>query len=145
MRVHPATPSLHTTMTLGRNATPSPSTTTLGSEKIMGTKTREMVDMLVSPSNTWVKLIAHHLAQKLERETRQRAPRRTFLVTSPFKLENVATTIKPCNTLQCSGVIITPPSHFNTQSIRVPTTPVHLSFLRKNIPARHRPGVKHQP
>ena len=35
-----------------------------------------------------------------------------------------------------------PPSFpFNTQSVRVPATPAHLSFLRKKIPASHRARV----
>ena len=37
----------------------------------------------------------------------------------------------------CCGVI-TPPSPFNTRSVRVLTTPAHLFFLRKKIPASHR-------
>ena len=37
-----------------------------------------------------------------------------------------------------SGVVIPPPSHFNTQSARVPTTLAHLLFLHsKKIPASH--------
>ena len=37
-----------------------------------------------------------------------------------------------------SGVVNPPPSPFNTQSIRVPTTPAHLLFLRRKTPASHR-------
>ena len=40
-----------------------------------------------------------------------------------------------------SGVVIPPSSPFNTQSVRVPTTPAHLFFLRKKIPASHRARV----
>ena len=47
MRVHTATTPLPATTALGRNPTPSASTATLCSTKIMGTKTREMVDRLV--------------------------------------------------------------------------------------------------
>ena len=37
-----------------------------------------------------------------------------------------------------SGVVIPPPSHFNTQSARVPTTLAHFFFLHsKKIPASH--------
>ena len=40
-----------------------------------------------------------------------------------------------------SGVVIPPSSPFNTQSVRVLTTPAHLFFLRKKIPASHRARV----
>ena len=45
--MHPATIPLSTTTALGRNTTPSTSTTTLYPDKNMGTKTLEMVDRLV--------------------------------------------------------------------------------------------------
>ena len=45
--MHPATTPLSTTTALGRNTTPSTSTTTLYPDKNMGTKTLEMVDRLV--------------------------------------------------------------------------------------------------
>ena len=47
MRVHTATTPLPATTTLGRNPTPSTSTTTLCPNKNIGTKTQEMVDRLV--------------------------------------------------------------------------------------------------
>ena len=37
-----------------------------------------------------------------------------------------------------SGIVIPPPSPFSTQTMRVPTTPAHIFFLRKKIPATHR-------
>ena len=37
-----------------------------------------------------------------------------------------------------SGVVIPPFYPFNTQPARVPTTPAHIFFLRKKIPASHR-------
>ena len=40
-----------------------------------------------------------------------------------------------------SGVVIPPSSPFNTQSVRVPTTPAHLFFLRKKIPASQKARV----
>ena len=46
MRVHTATTPLPATTALGRNPTPSTSTTTLCPKKNMRTKTREMVDRL---------------------------------------------------------------------------------------------------
>ena len=43
----------------------------------------------------------------------------------------------------CStGVVIPSSSLFNTQSVRVPTTPAHLFFLRKKTPASHRARVR---
>ena len=47
MRVHIATTPFPATTALGRNPTPSTSTTMLRPNKNMGTKTREMVDRLV--------------------------------------------------------------------------------------------------
>ena len=47
MRVHTALTPLPTTTALGRNPTPSTSTTTLFPWKNIGTKTREIVDRLV--------------------------------------------------------------------------------------------------
>ena len=40
-----------------------------------------------------------------------------------------------------SGVVIPPSSPFNTQSVRVPTTPAHLFFLRKKTPASQKARV----
>ena len=40
-----------------------------------------------------------------------------------------------------SGVAIPPSFPFNTQSVRVPTTPAHLFFLRKKIPASQKARV----
>ena len=40
-----------------------------------------------------------------------------------------------------SGVVIPPSSPFHTQSVRVPTTPAHLFFLRKKIPASQKARV----
>ena len=100
MRVHTATTPLPATTALGRNPTPSTSTTTLCQMKNMGAKTREMVDRFV-PSNTWVKLVFRRLAQQIETGIRQTgAPWPTLLVTSPSKPQNLAPPIKPCNVLQ---------------------------------------------
>ena len=42
----------------------------------------------------------------------------------------------------CSGGVVSPPSSpFNTQSVRVPTTPAHLFFLHKKIPASQKARV----
>ena len=44
-------------------------------------------------------------------------------------------------TYYTSGVVIPPSSPCNTQSVRVPTTPAHVFFLRKKNPASHRARV----
>ena len=62
MRVHTATTHLPTTTALGRNPTPSTSTTTL----YMGTKTREMVDRLVPLQYKSKGKVARRLAQQIE-------------------------------------------------------------------------------
>ena len=70
MRVHPAIISLHATTVLGLNATPSTATTALCHDNIMGTRTREVVDRLVSLQHI-VKLVARRLAQEVETSVRQ--------------------------------------------------------------------------
>ena len=104
MRVHPNTTSLPTTTALGRNPTPSTSTTTLCSEKNMGAKTREMVDKLVPLQHT---MMSKASCSPLGATNRDRNPRNRehhgrplFLTTCPFQPNNLASTTKPCNLLQ---------------------------------------------
>ena len=141
MRVHTATTPLPATTALGRNPAPSTSTTTLCPKKNMGTKTREMVDRLV-PSQHMVKLVSRRLAQRIETGIRQTG---STMANSPCNppLQTQKSRPPPSNrTTYCSiGVVILPSSPFNTQSVRVSTTPAHLLFLRKKIPASHRARV----
>ena len=95
----------------------------------------------LSPSNTWVKLVARRLAQHIETGIRQTGSTTAY---SPCNLplqsqQSHPPPVKPCNVQYCSsGVAIPPYSPFNTQSVRVPTTPAHILFLIKKIPASHR-------
>ena len=58
----------------------------------------------------------------------------------PSKPKNLAPPIKPCDVLQqrCRHSALFP---LHTQSVRVPTTPAHLFFLRKKIPASQKARV----
>ena len=48
---------------------------------------------------------------------------------------------RSCATYCRNGVVTLPSSPFNTQSVRVPTTPAYLFFLPTKIPASHRTRV----
>ena len=91
------------------------------------------------PSNTWVKLVSCRLTQQIETGIRQTG---STMANSSYNLllqtQQSRPPIKPCTVLQQCDVVIPPSSSFNTQSVRVPTTPAHIFFLRKKILASHR-------
>ena len=94
----------------------------------------------MSPSKTRVKLVARHLAQQTETGIRQTGnttanspcnpPLQTQQSRPPYQ------TVQRTAAAVC-GVVIPPPSSFSTQSVRAPTIPAHIFFLRKKIPASH--------
>ena len=61
------------------------------------------------------------------------------LATNALNVRNNNNNNNPSNraTYCSSGVVIPPSSPSNAQSVRVPTTPAHLFFRRKKIPASH--------
>ena len=139
MRVHTATASLPTTTALGQNAPlPRHQLQRSARRNIWGRKHGKWWTGL-SPSNTRVKLVARHLAQQIETGIRQTG---STTANSPcnLPLQTQQSCPPPSNraTYCSSGVVIPPPSLFNTQSVRVPTMPAHRFFLRKKIPASHR-------
>ena len=96
----------------------------------------------LSPSNTWVKLVSRRLAQQIETGIRQTgSTMANFPCNLPLQTQNSRPPPSNRATYCSSGVAIPPSSPFNTQSVRVPTTPAHRFFLRKKIPASHRARV----
>ena len=104
----------------------------------MGTKTREMVDRL-APVQQMGRTSCSPLAQQIDTGIRQTGSTTAY---SPCNtpLQTQQSRPPPSNrpTYCSSGVAIPPHSPFNIQSIRVPTTPAYLFFLRKQISASHR-------
>ena len=142
MRVHTATTPLPARIALGRNLTPSTSTTTLCPKKNMWTKMREMVDRLVPFQNIGKAGFSPLGATNRDGNVTNREHHGQLSLNLPIQTQKS----RPFHqivqrTCRRSGVVIPPSSPFNTQSVRVPTTPAHIFFLRKKIPASHRARV----
>ena len=98
----------------------------------------EMVYRLVPLQHT-LKASCSPLAQQTETGIRQTG---STTANSPCNLRLQTQQVRPPSsnraTYCTNGVVIQPPSPFSTQSVRVPTLPAHIFFLRKTIPASHR-------
>ena len=106
MRVHTATSPLPTMTALGRNPTPSTSTTVLCPEKNMGTRKRAKWRTGLSLSNTWIKLVARRLAQQVKTRIRQTG---STAVYSPCNLPlQTQQSRPPRQTVQRTAAVVSP-------------------------------------
>ena len=135
MRVHPDTALIPTTTTLSLSPTPSISTTMLCPEKNMREKTREMVGRLVHLQHMGKTSYSPLGASNRDGNLTNRVDHGRFSLYLPHPNPRILP--PPSNRLAycSSGVVIRPPSPFNTQLVRVPTTPTHIFFPCKKIPA----------
>ena len=141
MRVQTATTPLPTKTALGRNLTPSTSTTTLCAGKNMGPKTREMVDRLVPLQHT-----GKAGCSPLGATNRDGNPtnRPTLIITSPSKPNNLAP--PPRQTVQRTAAVV---SSFRPHLLSAPNRcvsrlyPHIVSFYVRKSPPAIGPGVEH--
>ena len=146
MRVRTATTPLPATTALGRNPTPSISTTMLCPKKNMGMKTREMVDRFVPFQHIGKAGFSPLGATNRDGNPTNREHHGHLSLQPPPPNPKISPPPSNRATYCSSGVVIPPFSLFNTQSVRVPTTPAHLFFLRKKTPTSHRARrLEHQP
>ena len=106
------------------------------------TQLRRLLPPLRPLSAGTVKLVSRRLSQQIETGIRQTG---STMTNSPCNLSLQTQKSRPphqtVRRTAAVGVVIPPSSPFNTQLVRVPTTPAHLFFLRKKIPASHRARV----
>ena len=137
MRVHTATTPLPTTTVLGRNPTPSTSTTTLCPKKNMGTKMREMVDRLVTLQHMGKTRCSPVGATHRDgNPTNRQHDGQLFLLPSPPN----PTISPPYQTVERTAAMVSSfrPLHFSTPNRCVSRLHPHIFLLRKKIPASHR-------
>ena len=148
MRMHTATTPLPATTALGRNPTPSTSTTMLCPKKNTGTKTREMVDRLVPFQHMGKAGISRRLAQQIEMGIRQTG---STMANSPCNLPlQTPKSRPPHQTVQrtAAAAVVSsfrplPPSTPNRCVSRL--HPRIFSFYVIKSPPVIGPGLEHQP
>ena len=147
MRVHPAKTPLLITPTLGRNPTPSTPTTAHCPEKNMGTKRREMVDVLFTLQDmSSLLIVACRLAQQIEMGIRQTgSTTANFFCNLPLPNEQSRL---PHHSVQRTVVVV---SLFRRLPLSTPNRcmsrlhPHIVSFYVRKSPPVIGPGVEHQP
>ena len=138
MRMHTATTLPLTMKALSRNLIPSTSNTTFCPEKSAGPKTREMVDRLVPLQHTGKASCSPLGAKNRDGNPTNWEHHGQLSLKPPSPNPTISPPPSNRTTYCSSDVVIPPPSSFSTQSVRVPTIPAHLFFLRMKIPASYR-------